>query len=357
VSWSGSKELVFAEYRSLVANYTPAAAVYKINIDSGRADLLFWHLGLSGEFDVVDRRLIFGAGLLLENLKEMEIVQQSVRQMLGWITRGNSSDRQPAYSPDGEWMIFSSNRAGNLDIWKISTKKSTTLRLTDDPAEDFDPAFTPDGKKILWSSTRSGHFEIWMANNDGSLPKQITQDGLDAENATMTKDGSWIVYNSNNPKKRGIWKIHPDGTGAKQLVSGATEIPEVSPDGQYALFNNPTKARLEVIRIADGQQIPFFITHGRRHWPEPSFGRSRWMPDGNAIVFEDKIPTGASLFLQKFIPGSDTNSTRTRLLETDDPNFYPESFGISPNGARITIAGVEVIASLMIADNVPLNSK
>jgi hypothetical protein len=35
--------------------------------------------------------------------------------------------------------------------------------ITDDPADDWDPAFTPDGRKILWSSSRRGHLEIWMA--------------------------------------------------------------------------------------------------------------------------------------------------------------------------------------------------
>ena len=76
-------------------------------------------------------------------------------------------------------------------------------RITDDGAEDWDPAFTPDGKKIVWSSGRSGNLEIWIANADGSGAKQISQDGVDAENPTATPDGQWIVYSSFNPQEAG----------------------------------------------------------------------------------------------------------------------------------------------------------
>ena len=62
-------------------------------------------------------------------------------------------------------------------------------RVTDDASEDWDPAFTPDGKKIVWSSGRSGNLEIWIANTDGTGAKQISQDGVDAENPTATPDG------------------------------------------------------------------------------------------------------------------------------------------------------------------------
>src|SRR5207245_10450167 len=86
----------------------------------------------------------------------------------GSFTRGNSTDCQPAYSPDGEWVIFSSNQSGNLDIWQVSTKTGAQRRLTDDPAEDWDPDFSADGKHIIWSSNRSGHFEIWIADAEGS---------------------------------------------------------------------------------------------------------------------------------------------------------------------------------------------
>ena len=152
-----------------------------------------------------------------------------------WLTRGNSTDRQPVYSPDGEWVVFSSDRGVNLDLWAVSTRSGAIRRLTRDTADDWDPGFLPDGR-IVWSSNRSGPFEIWIAEADGSGAKQLTRDGLSAQNPTATPDGQWIVYGSGNPAHRGFWKIHPDGSGAIQLVTATAVIPEVSPDGRYVAY-------------------------------------------------------------------------------------------------------------------------
>jgi Tol biopolymer transport system component len=108
--------------------------------------------------------------------------------------------------------------------------------VTDSPADDWDPAFTPDGRGVLWSSNRGGHFEIWTANVDGSGARLVSHDGADAENPTASPDGRWVIYNSYNPAKAGIWKVHPDGTGQTRLVAGNTLYPEVSPDGRFIVY-------------------------------------------------------------------------------------------------------------------------
>jgi len=164
-----------------------------------------------------------------ESLREFSLKDKAGFTPARWLTRGNSRDRQPVYSPDGEWVLFSSNRSGNQDLWEVSTKAGALRRITDDPGDDWDPAFTPDGRKILWASSRGGHLEIWMAEADGSNARQVTHDGLDAENPTMTRDGNWIVYATANPEKKGIWKIHPDGTGATRLVMADDVIPTYLP--------------------------------------------------------------------------------------------------------------------------------
>ena len=87
----------------------------------------------------------------------------------------------------------------------------------------------------------------------------------------------------------GIWKVRPDGSEATTLFSGLGEWPEVSPDGQYALFTfarQTEDSAIKVVRIADGTLVPFSIRLGattRR--VEQISGRARWMPDGKAIAF------------------------------------------------------------------------
>jgi Tol biopolymer transport system component len=271
-----------------------------------------------------------------------------------WITRGNSSDRQPAYSPDGKSVLFSSNRSGNLDLW-IATEGGVVKRITDDNAEDWDPAFTPDGKKIVWSSGRSGNLEIWIANADGSGARQVSRDGNDAENPTATADG-WIVYNSFNPQKAGIWKVRQDGSQATHLVKVVTSLPEVSPDGQFVAYiadGRTVRAAIRVVRLADGQDMGFAIPIQPVRRTSAILGRMRWMPDGKAIAFLGQNAEGVNgIFVQDFVPGRDTTATR-RELAGFDRERATESFGIAPDGQHVTIAGWEQLFSLFSIEGVP----
>jgi len=308
---------------------------------SGSARILMRIPNEARVFDVTGPgRLVFDEVSRRQSLRETSLPGKTPPQSR-WLTKGASQDREPAYSPDGEWVIFTSTRSGNKDLWRISTKTGAVHRLTDDPAEDWDPAFMPDGKNIIWSSNRTGHFEIWIAEADGSGAKQVTHESTDAENPTATRDGRWIVYAGGIPDKQGIWKIHPDGSGAAQLVSGGG-YPEVSPDGQYAAYGAVDGRRF--VRIVDGATVPFELHVD---------GKIRWMPDGRAVAFIAKDEKGLSgVFVQEFIPGQDTTKTR-RKLAGFDPDMTVETFGISPDGSRITISFADPVSSLMVADRVP----
>ncbi|MFP5247030.1 MAG: protein kinase domain-containing protein, partial [Thermoanaerobaculia bacterium] len=219
VVWSSDgRYLYYVRAESVEAVVGSSAQVVRHEIESDVVETIGWtsHNGLM--LDVLaDGKLVLDVRSPRDNLRELGATER-------WITRGNSSDRQPSYSPDGKAVLFSSNRSGNLDLW-ISTDDGSVRRVTDDGAEDWDPAFTPDGKKIVWSSGRSGNLEIWIANADGSNAKQISRDGVDAENPTATPDGQWIVYNSFHAKKAGVWKVRPDGTQATHIVKRRTALP------------------------------------------------------------------------------------------------------------------------------------
>ena len=300
-------------------------------------------------------RLVFDVNSNRVNLREAPVAGAAAPGV--WRSRGLGMNRQPRYSPDGDWILYSALRGGNVDVWSLQPSTGSVRRLTDSPAIDFDPAWTPDGKHLIFSSDRSGHFEIWTADADGSGARQVSHDGVDAENATGTPDGKWIVYASADPKKFGVWKVHPDGSEPTMLFPGLGEWPEVSPDGQHALF---TFARLtegsaiKVVRIADGTLVDFSIRLGattRRI--EAVSGRARWMPDGKAIAFVSVDGKGRSgIFVQDFRAGQDTAPTR-RPLAGFDPDWAPETFAISPDGKRICLAEWEQVSSLMTAEGVP----
>ena len=272
-----------------------------------------------------------------------------------WLTREHAADRQPRYSPDGAWVVFSSNRSGNLDLWAISLRTGTVRRLTEDQAADWDPAFFADGR-LLWSSARGGHLEVWTAEADGSGARQLSEDGADAQNPTATPDGQWVVYDSQNPARRGLWKVRADGQEARRLVAGPTGVPEVSPDGRYVLYLLATEGEretLQVAQVADGRPAPFSIELARRKPGAVRLGRARWTADGRAIVFVGQDEAGVhGMFVQDFAPGRDTTASR-RKLAGFDLDRVAESFGLSPDGRQMVIAGWERSFSLLTVDGLP----
>ncbi len=355
VAWDPSgKYILWSQAESSSANSGGStAALFRQNVRSGAIEKLLWSATHSRVLDMLPNgNLLLDSRSSRENLKEFSLKPGGSPPAS--LTLGNSTDRQPCYSPDGTEIVFSSNRSGNLEIWSLDRKTDLVRRLTDHPADDWDPGFSPDGKHLLWSSDRSGNLEIWIANADGSSPRQITRDGFAAENPTMTPDGRWIVYSSAHQKSAGIWKIHADGTGQTRLVEGSTlGNPEVSPDGRYAAYldnKRITMPSIKFVEIESGATDPFEIQVRVIRETSVFIGRTRWMPDGKSVVFVGQDDAGVNgLFIQDFIPGQDISETRRQLAGFDRENFT-ESFGISPDGQSITIATWEQFFSIMVTE-------
>jgi len=226
-------------------------------------------------------------------------------------------DRQPVVAKDGKSVMFSSNRNGNLDLWSLDLESQQLVQITDDKAHDWDPAYTPDGEHVIWSSNRSGNMEVWMANLNGSQAHQVTHDGEDAENPTMTADGQWVVYSSGHEAKIGIWKIRPDGSEAKLIVPGPNLLPEVSPDGKYALFSRVSSShfQIRVIELESEKILNFeMLLPMNVRGQDIVYGRARWSSDGRQIVYVGQNSQAKSgLYAQDFIPGQDTSHTKIEI--------------------------------------------
>ena len=159
-------------------------------------------------------------------------------------------------SPDGQTMVFTSLKDGDLDIYTMKIDGSNIRRLTSQPGYDGGPFFSPDGKKIVyraWHPTdsaltnyqdllkqrlvRPNRMEIWIMNADGSDQHQITNLGGANFAPFFTPDGSRIIFSSNykNPRSRNfeLYLVNPDGSGLEQVTAHPEfdGFPMFSPDG------------------------------------------------------------------------------------------------------------------------------
>ncbi len=157
------------------------------------------------------------------------------------LTADPAADVEPRLSPDTNWIVFSSKRSGNYDLWVINVNGSGLRQLTNDPASDSAPAWSPDGTKIAFASDRGSNIDVYVINVDGSgLTRLTTQAGYDGE-PTWSPDGTQIAFVSKRTSGAAdyyLYTMTPQG-GAQTLRSPMSYVsrPTWSPDGAQILFD------------------------------------------------------------------------------------------------------------------------
>lgn len=130
-----------------------------------------------------DRREGKGTGLWLLDVATKRLRRLTFPRPGAWFVR----DRYATWSPDGKHIAFASNRhvasgdqADDYDIYAINPDGSGLIRLTDDPGAAFDPAYSPDGKRIVFTSTRDRkneyELELYVMAAQGGKQQRMTRD-------------------------------------------------------------------------------------------------------------------------------------------------------------------------------------
>ncbi len=87
----------------------------------------------------------------------------------------NGNDRRPAWSPDGQYVVFMRQLEGdNWDLYRVRVADGSEIRLTNNPAQDGLPTISPDGQWVAFASDRSGDgWVIWQVAIDGSREQPL----------------------------------------------------------------------------------------------------------------------------------------------------------------------------------------
>jgi Tol biopolymer transport system component len=180
------------------------------------------------------------------------------------LTDARGYDAEGSYSPDGQWIVFSSMRdAYNRtldaaeqkklaedpsyfgDIYLMRADGSGQRRVTNAKGYDGGPFFTPDGKRIVWRRfDETGLIaDVWMMNADGSDQRQITDFGSMSWAPYMHPSGEYIIFASNKLGFENFELFMVDTQGAKEPVrvtysDGFDGLPVPSPDGRQMAWTS-----------------------------------------------------------------------------------------------------------------------
>lgn len=220
------------------------------------------------------------------------------RNVITQLTSDPGHDVMPAISPDENRIAFSSNRAGNWDIFVVSLDGAKPILVTGDAAHELHPSWSPDGRFLVYSrlGTTSGRWELWVVDVDNPSIRSFVGYGLFPEWCPVPGTGDHgadrIVFQRSrerNERSFGIWTIDfADGKALNPTMvasSGSRALinPTWSPDGQfivYAAVPNPQE-------WAAGEQ--YARPNTADLWMVDAYGRGRVsLTEGRSV---DIMPT------------------------------------------------------------------
>jgi Tol biopolymer transport system component len=163
-------------------------------------------------------------------------------------------DYSPSISADGKWVIFTSERDGSADIYRVHLDGSGVERLTDDPAYDDQAVLSPDGKTLAFVSSRgTGRARIWLLDLASRRAHLLTSSSSSDFRPAWSPDGKWIAYSSDRDSNAGhlpgrwellqsvsIYVIRPDGSDPRRVTRGrgVAGSPRWSPDGKRIYYTS-----------------------------------------------------------------------------------------------------------------------
>jgi TolB protein len=290
-------------------------------------------------------------------------------------------DYDAVWSPAGNEIVFTSERGGSADLYRVNPDGSGLQRLTDHPAYDDQAAFSPDGKQLVFVSTRDGGVaKLFILDIATKQTRALTSGAGGDFRPAWSPDGKWIAFSSVRegaaPFSHGRWErlqladifvVRSDGTGLKRLTPHGNFYgsPKWARDGQHLLAYTMTAeqtlanrrpspepgndTRLVTIEIASGAETevsagagvkfnPAYVgdrvvflrkdVHGigtgvyysdGTRGPKGDVRAASWSPDGKRVVFHKRVSTKTPVWAKTFSrhPGFEL------VLTTMLPSFNP----------------------------------
>jgi tricorn protease len=284
------------------------------------------------------------------------------------LTDHKARDVYPRFSPDGQWIAFSSNRSGNYDVYVISAKGGKARQLTFHNADDDVITWTPDGQRIVFRSTRGDAVfptvaSLYQIPVDGGIEQPLPTDW--GSSASYSADGSKMAFT----RHPGVWsRKHYRGSYAVDLwlmdvaAKKFTRLGDGDYKGNYMwpMYGRGGDIYFVADRLPNEKNVVFagpeVMKSVNNIWKVPEKGGkpvqvtrhtsgSLFFPsisaDGRVIVYEENfglwkldVASGKSAEIRVNLASDDKeNAVELRTFQNE-----AESFSLSPSAKRAAIS-------------------
>ena len=176
----------------------------------------------------------------------------------------------PAWSPDGSKIALVINKRrkndrSNFDVFIYSLKTNSLKRLTNHWAIDTYPIWTPDGASVVFTSDRSGRPQIYRIPVTGGRAERLTFEGKENDRPALSPDGRYLAMVRSGEGRSRIVVLDMELGSTRSLTEGSLdESPSFAPNGSMIIYatNFNNKGVLSAVSVDGRVQYPISETDG-----------------------------------------------------------------------------------------------
>jgi dipeptidyl aminopeptidase/acylaminoacyl peptidase len=203
---------------------------------------------------------------------------------------GGSGAGLSRWSPDGQQIAFGAAWKGDSDIYVISAQGGASRQLIGDRSNNFQPAWSRDGRWIYFASNRGGTPQLWRAPAGGGSPVQVTRNG--GLRPFTSPDGKF-VYFQRSPDDYDVWRVPVDGGDEVPVLRGLEGRFAVVEQGIYFYGLEQSKWFIQFFDFGTGRTTPVAGLEG-----VPLIGQPPGVsPDRRAFLYARQDLRGSDLML------------------------------------------------------------
>ena len=236
-------------------------------------------------------------------------------------------DWAPEFSPDGTQIAFTSERAGNNNIWVCASDGTRCFQLTD-LFRASHPYWSPDGKQLVHNGREGSddaHPNLYVTEIEGGLTRRLTEGYAGV--ASWSPDGERIYFDSNQTGEWQVWKIAAAGGDAVPVTRDGGVAPSASGDGNFLYYcERETPCGIRRISVEGGESVPVVEVP---NW-------SQWTLWESSIIYV----SADGEHLESF----DVETRERKRLFSKGPSWSGLSFrspSVSPDGRSVLVSRSE----------------
>ncbi len=164
------------------------------------------------------------------------------------LTETQSNNTNPMYGPDAETVVFQSDRNGRFDLFTIDQQTGEETQITSNPADDINPFYSPEIDTLVFQSNRNGNWDLYVLDVETLTEKRLTDSPADETFPAWSPNGKLIAYIVQDENGgTNLFAMNVETGQVKQVTTDSKTVNAVwSPEGDRIAYQSERNGNLDV---------------------------------------------------------------------------------------------------------------